>query len=77
MGNDSLCDSLLVAPTDASQYFTTLQCGQSINYDLDEDGDIDNADLILLVISVILVIGNLLADIVLAISDPRIKHELI
>ena len=53
MGNDSLCDSLLVAPTDASQYFTTLQCGQSLNYDLDEDGDIDNADLILLVISVL------------------------
>ena len=53
MGNDSLCDSLLVAPTDASQYFTTLQCGQSINYDLNEDGDIDNADLILLVVSVL------------------------
>ena len=35
------------------------------------------AGTILLVISVILVIGNLLADIVLAISDPRIKHELI
>ena len=53
MGNDSLCDSLLVAPTDASQYFTTLQCGQSLNYDLNEDGDIDNADLILLVVSVL------------------------
>ena len=35
------------------------------------------AGTILLVISIILVIGNLLADIVLAISDPRIKHELI
>lgn len=35
------------------------------------------AGTILLVISIILVIGNLLADILLAISDPRIKHELI
>ena len=34
------------------------------------------AGTILLIISVILVLGNLLADILLAISDPRIKHEL-
>ena len=35
------------------------------------------AGTILLVISIILVIGNILADIVLALIDPRIKHELI
>ena len=34
------------------------------------------AGTILLVISVILVLGNLLADILLAVSDPRIKYEL-
>ena len=34
------------------------------------------AGTILLVISVILVLGNLLADVLLAISDPRIKYEL-
>ena len=35
------------------------------------------AGTILLVISVILVIGNLIADVVLALTDPRIRFELI
>ena len=52
-GNESYCDSLLVFPEDASQYQTTLQCGGSFSYDLNEDGTIDNADLILLVIGVL------------------------
>lgn len=52
-GNESYCDSLLVLPEDASQYQTTLQCGGSFSYDLNEDGTIDNADLILLVIGVL------------------------
>ena len=53
MGNESFCDSLLVFPEDASQYLTTLQCGESFSYDINEDGAIDNADLVALVISVI------------------------
>ena len=34
------------------------------------------AGTILLVISIILVVGNLIADIALALTDPRIRHEL-
>ena len=52
-GNESYCDSLLVSPEDASQYQTTLQCGETFSYDLNEDGTIDNADLIFLVIAVL------------------------
>ena len=53
MGNESFCDSLLVSPEDASQYLTTLQCGESFSYDLNEDGNIDNADLVVLVIAIL------------------------
>ena len=57
-GNESFCDSLLVLPEDASQYQTTLQCEGSFSYDLNEDGTIDNADLIFLVIGVLNSSGN-------------------
>jgi len=53
MGNESFCDSLLISPENAYQYLTTLQCGESFSYDLNEDGDIDNADLVVLVIAVL------------------------
>tara|TARA_Y100001970_G_scaffold265400_1_gene352943 strand:- start:507 stop:1649 length:1143 start_codon:yes stop_codon:yes gene_type:complete len=53
MGNESFCDSLLVSPENASQYLTTLQCGGSFSYDLNEDGEIDSADLVVLVIAVL------------------------
>ncbi len=51
--NESFCESLLVFPDDASQYSTTLQCGESFSYDFNEDGDINNADLVLLVIAIL------------------------
>ena len=53
MGNESFCDSLLLSPDNASEYLTTLQCGESFSYDINEDGAIDNADLVELVIAVI------------------------
>tara|TARA_B100000686_G_scaffold111291_1_gene118550 strand:+ start:3589 stop:4734 length:1146 start_codon:yes stop_codon:yes gene_type:complete len=53
MGNESFCDSLLVSPSDASQFLNTLQCEGNFSYDLNEDGDIDNTDLIMLVVSVL------------------------
>ena len=53
MGDESYCDSLIVSPIDASQYLTTLQCGESFSYDLNDDGTIDNVDLVLLVITVL------------------------
>lgn len=52
-GNESFCDSLLLSPDNSSQYLTTLQCGESFNYDINEDGAINNADLVALVIAVL------------------------
>ena len=46
----SYCDSLLLSPNNASQYLTTLECETSISYDLNEDGEINSADLTSLVI---------------------------
>ena len=51
--NEVFCDSLLVSPENSSQYLNTLQCGEGLNYDLNEDGELDNADLIELVIAVL------------------------
>ena len=38
------CDSLLVSPDDASQYLTTLECGSTINFDLNNDSFINQLD---------------------------------
>ena len=51
--NEVFCDSLLVSPENASLYLNTLQCGEGLSYDLNEDGDIDNADLVELVVAVL------------------------
>mgnify|MGYP006243413963 FL=1 len=53
MGNESFCDSLLSPPDNASQYLITLQCWETVSYDINEDGATDNADLVELVIAVI------------------------
>ena len=39
-----------MSPNNASQYLTTLECETSISYDLNEDGEINSADLTSLVI---------------------------
>jgi len=52
-GNESFCDSLLLSPDNSSQYLTTLHCGESFSYDINEDGAINNADLVALVIAVL------------------------
>ena len=52
-GNESFCDSLLLPPDNSSQYLITLQCGESFSYDINEDGAINNADLVALVIAVL------------------------
>ena len=52
-GNESFCDSLLLSPDNSSQYLTTLQCGESFSYDINEDGAINNADLVALVIAIL------------------------
>ena len=48
----SYCDSLLVAPENASQYLTTLECGTSLLYDVNNDGEVNSSDLTSLVIYV-------------------------
>ena len=39
-----------MTPNNASQFLTTLQCGSSISYDLNEDGEVNSSDLTSLVI---------------------------
>ena len=52
--NDSnYCDILLQEPQSTSQFLTTIECTTSISYDINDDGSIDNADLIMLVTIVI------------------------
>ena len=42
----SYCDSLLVEPTNSAQFLTTLVCEGLLVYDLNNDGVINNSDLI-------------------------------
>ena len=48
-----LCDLLLQEPVDASQFLTTLECIAFPSYDINDDGTVDNADLVMLVTIVI------------------------
>ena len=57
----SYCDSLLVSPSNASQFISTLECGSSLAYDINSDGEIDQSDLIMLVVSI--VNGNDIEDV--------------
>ena len=49
----SYCDSLLIPPSNASQFISTLECGSSLAYDINSDGEIDQSDLIMLVVSIV------------------------
>ena len=51
LDNMSYCDSLIMMPENASQYLTTLECGESISYDVNNDGLIKRSDLTSLMIS--------------------------
>ena len=48
----SYCDSLLLTPSNASQFISTLECGNLPAYDVNGDGEIDQSDLIMLVVSI-------------------------
>ena len=61
MQDISYCDSLLVSPSNASQFISTLECGSSLAYDINSDGEIDQSDLIMLVVSI--VNGNDIEDV--------------
>ena len=47
------CDFLVEAPQSTSQFFTTLQCANTISYDINNDGQINNEDLITAVVSIV------------------------
>ena len=53
LDNMSYCDSLIMMPENASQYLTTLECGESISYDVNNDGLINSSDLTSLMIYIL------------------------
>ena len=53
MDEQSYCDFLIEAPQTTSQFFTTLQCSNSISYDINNDGQINNQDLVTVVLSIV------------------------
>ena len=53
MDSTDVCDLLLEEPDDASLFLTTLECITLPSYDINDDGTVDNADLVMLVTIVI------------------------
>ena len=53
LDEESYCDFLIETPQSTSQFFTTLHCANTISYDINNDGQINNEDLITLVISIV------------------------
>jgi len=51
--DDAYCQFLISPPQSTSQFFTTLGCSSIISYDINNDGLINDEDLISLVISII------------------------
>ena len=44
---------MIEVPESTSQFFTTLECAFTITYDVNNDGDINNNDLISVVLSIV------------------------
>ena len=53
LDDQSSCDYLIEVPESTSQFFTTLECAFTITYDVNNDGDINNNDLISVVLSIV------------------------
>ena len=53
LNNESYCAFLIEPPQSTSQFMTTLECNLELSYDLNGDGEVDNADLILIITSII------------------------
>ena len=53
LDSTDVCELLLQEPDDASQFLTTLECITLSLYDINDDGTVDNADLVMLVTIVI------------------------
>ena len=53
MDSTDVCELVLQEPDDAYQLLTTLECITLSLYDINDDGTVDNADLVMLVTIVI------------------------
>ena len=53
LNNESYCAFLIEPPQSISQFMTTLECNLELSYDLNGDGEVDNADLMLIITSII------------------------
>ena len=53
LNNESYCAFLIEPPQSISQFMTTLECNLELSYDLNGDGEVDNADLIVIITSII------------------------
>mgnify|MGYP001299253572 CR=1 FL=1 len=53
MDSTDVCNPLLEQPDDASLFLTTLDCNISQNFDINSDGEINQEDLTMLVVSII------------------------
>ena len=53
LDEQSYCDFLTEEPQTTSQFFTTLQCSNTISYDINNDGQINNQDLVTVVLSIV------------------------
>jgi len=52
MDSTELCDPLIESPGNASQFLTTVECEIIPSYDVNDDGFVNNADLVMLVANV-------------------------
>ena len=52
MDSTELCDPLIETPENASQFLTTIECEIISSYDINDDGFVDAADLVMLVVNV-------------------------
>ena len=51
--DESFCEFLTLPPQSTSQFLTTLECNNTVSYDINNDGVINNEDLIYLVVGLV------------------------
>ena len=51
--DESFCEFLTLPPQSTSQFLTTLECNNTVSYDINNDGVINNEDLIFLVVGLV------------------------
>ena len=51
--DESFCEFLTLPPQSTSQFLTTLECNNTVSFDINNDGVINNDDLIYLVVGLV------------------------